>query len=167
MRTKKTKTVSEGAALILESLKNGQALLKFQKMIIAQGVDETVAHDLCFKRDYAKVFGKKSQYVSLIKSTQTGYIKSIDALELGLCAVKLGSGRAKAGDKISYEVGFRLLKFVGDQINIGNLFFFIAKSYWQNSPKIQQSALSNFRFLSIFSAKLADKSGGKSSEKSQ
>ena len=48
-----------------------------------------------------------------------GFIKSIDALELGLTGTKLGSGRAKAGDKISYEVGFRLLRHIGDKINIG------------------------------------------------
>ena len=37
-------------------------------------------------------------------------------MELGLTAVKLGSGRAKAGDSISYEVGLKLLKSVGDRV---------------------------------------------------
>jgi len=40
-------------------------------------------------------------------------------LELGLSATKLGSGRAKAGDKISYEVGCRILKNIGEKINLG------------------------------------------------
>lgn len=46
-----------------------------------------------------------------------GYLKSIDALVLGNTAAKLGAGRAKAGDEIAYEVGFRLLKTIGDQVN--------------------------------------------------
>ena len=50
-----------------------------------------------------------------------GYVKSIDALELGLIAVSLGAGRAKAGDPISYEVGFKLLKKIGDPVNTGKL----------------------------------------------
>lgn len=50
-----------------------------------------------------------------------GYIKSIDALVLGNTAAKLGAGRAKAGDKISYEVGFKLLKTIGDKVDSSKL----------------------------------------------
>ncbi len=49
-----------------------------------------------------------------------GFVKSIDALELGLIAANLGAGRVKAGDLISYEVGFKLLKKIGDPVNTGN-----------------------------------------------
>ena len=40
-------------------------------------------------------------------------------MELGLSATKLGSGRAKAGDKISYEVGCRILKHIGEKVSLG------------------------------------------------
>lgn len=43
---------------------------------------------------------------------------SIDALELGLIGSSLGAGRVKAGDQISYEVGFKLLKKPGDNVEM-------------------------------------------------
>ncbi len=64
-----------------------------------------------------------------------GFIKSIDAILLGNTGVKLGAGRAMASDKISFEVGFRLLKTIGQQIAQGIIFY-----YWIliNQPKIQK-----------------------------
>ena len=135
-KTQRATSLEAGAKLILEKLKNKEALDRFQKMLIAQGVDEQLAHELCVKRNY-NVFPKKSKFVSLIKAQQSGYIKHIDALVLGNIAAKLGAGRAKSGkkieikikiincllffikgDKISFEVGFKLIKTVGDRIDI-------------------------------------------------
>ena len=72
LRTKKVKSMKEGAQLILQTLKNGQALQKFYEMIKAQGVNEQLAHELCFKRNYDFVFGKKAEFTSLIKAKQEG-----------------------------------------------------------------------------------------------
>jgi len=110
------KTIEEGAQIILEKLKNGQALEKFKQMIINQGVSQQVASDLCNQK-YDLVFPKKARFNSYIRAPKSGYIKSIDALVLGNTAAKLGAGRAKAGDKISYEVGFKLLKTIGDKVD--------------------------------------------------
>ena len=99
LKTNIVKTLEEGAKLILEKLKNKEALDKFQKMLVAQGVDEVVAHELCMNKNYSAVFHNKSKYVSFIKAQKNGYIKSIDALALGNIASKLGAGRAKSGKK--------------------------------------------------------------------
>ncbi len=66
--------MSEGAKIIMEKLKSGEALKKFHEMILAQGVDESVAHELCFKRNYEHVFATKAKYVSKIKAAKTGLI---------------------------------------------------------------------------------------------
>jgi len=116
-KTKKVDSLEEGAKLILEKLKNKEALEKFQKMLVSQGVDEQVAHELCVKKNY-DVFLKKSKHVSFVKAQQAGFIKHIDALVLGNIASKLGAGRAKSGDKIAFEVGFRLIKTVGEKVNV-------------------------------------------------
>lgn len=112
--------MADGIRMVLEKLKNGEALEKFRDMLIAQGVNEAIANELCYKRNYDQVFKTKAEYSTLIKVHKTGFIKSIHALELGLIASKLGAGRAKAGDQISYEVGFRLIKKVGDKVDFGN-----------------------------------------------
>lgn len=117
-RVKKVSTMKEGQEIILEKLSNGEALEKFRQMLIAQGVSEQVAHELCINRNYNGVFASKAKFLSTIRSKETGCVASIDALELGLIGSSLGAGRVKAGDQISYEVGFKLLKKPGDNVEM-------------------------------------------------
>lgn len=114
--TGRAKSIEEGADMILQKLKNGEALEKFKEMIIGQGVSKVIANDLCNK-NYDMVFAKKATINTFLKPAHSGYLKSIDALVFGNTASKLGAGRAKAGDKISYEVGFRLLKTIGEKVD--------------------------------------------------
>lgn len=114
-RIDKCETMKEGAKMVLEKLKNGEALVKFRQMLIGQGVSENIADQLC-KRNYEAVFKKNAMFVSTIRANVSGYVKSIHALELGLLCSKLGAGRVKAGDQIFYEVGMKLLKQVGDKV---------------------------------------------------
>lgn len=58
--------------MIAEKLENGEALEHFKRMIIAQGVQESLAIDLCEKRNYEQVFGRKAKYTSLIKAKESG-----------------------------------------------------------------------------------------------
>lgn len=115
--TGRVESIEKGAEVILQKLQNGEALSKFKQMIIGQGVSEKIATDLC-DRKYESVFEKKSTINSFLKPVKAGYMKSIDALVLGNTAAKLGAGRAKAGDKISYEVGFRILKTIGEKVDL-------------------------------------------------
>ncbi len=62
----------EGAKIILEKLRNGEALKKFREMIVAQGVNEYVADELCYKRNYNSVFEQKATYLSTIKARESG-----------------------------------------------------------------------------------------------
>ena len=107
MKTKRASSIEEGARLILEKLKNKEALHIFQKMLVAQGVDEKLAHELCINKNYSSVFEKKAKYHSLIKAQCSGYIKSIDALVLGHTASKLGAGRAKSGKMLHFTIFLR------------------------------------------------------------
>ena len=112
------KTIEEGASLISQKLKNGEALQKWKEMLIGQGVQESVATLLCNKQ-YDQVFRRQASITSYLKAPRSGYMKSIDALVMGVTASKLGAGRAKAGDSIAYEVGFRLLKTIGENVSSG------------------------------------------------
>lgn len=51
-----------------------------------------------------------------VRSDKDGYVSSINALEIGLSAMKLGAGRETKDDEIDYDVGIVLNKKVGDQI---------------------------------------------------
>ena len=56
-----------------------------------------------------------------IKSENEGYIKTIDALEIGLASCHLGGGRMKLTDTIDMSAGIVLNKKVGDLVKKGEL----------------------------------------------
>ena len=116
-KTRMATTMFEGSRMILEKLRNGEALEKFRQMLVCQGVNEHIANELCLKKNYVLAFGGcRPKHVTSLRASVDGFIKAIDALELGVLANKLGAGRSKAGEAISYEVGFRLTKKLGERV---------------------------------------------------
>ena len=103
------KEISKKEALVLvnQVLDDGSAYKKFVELVEAQGGDLT------------KV--SVSKKVKRIKSTNSGVIKKIDALELGKLSVALGAGRKSKEDKIDYTVGIKLHKHIGDEVKKGEV----------------------------------------------
>ena len=95
----------EAREKVKENLYNGKAYEKFKEWVKAQGGDET------------KI--EVSETKIEIKSKEEGYIKSIDALEIGKLARILGAGRLTKEDIIDPKVGIVLNKKVGDKVEIG------------------------------------------------
>lgn len=81
-------------------LKDGSAYEKFKKMIEYQGgnIENIEISDKCFS----------------VKSSKSGWIKSINTLKLGEIARDLGAGRFNKEDKINYKVGLYINQKVGD-----------------------------------------------------
>ena len=91
--------------IVIENLYNGNAYKKFQELVQSQGGNLNQI--------------KISNKIISIKSKEEGYIKHINALELGEIARLLGAGRLNKEDNIDFEVGIVLNKKVGDKIKIG------------------------------------------------
>ena len=70
-RTGHVNTMQEGALKIMEKLKNGEALKVFKKMIIAQGVNEQLATELCDYRNY-KVFQRQAKFKHVFTAKKSG-----------------------------------------------------------------------------------------------
>ena len=87
---------------VVENLYNGNAYKKFQELVQNQN------------GNLKKI--KIAKKVLTIKSNKQGYIKNINALELGEIARILGAGRLNKEDKIDFEVGIVLNKKVGDYV---------------------------------------------------
>jgi len=88
-----------------ENIKNGKAFEKFKEFVKAQGGDlEYISKNLIE-----------------IKSENEGYIKTIDALAIGLGSCHLGGGRMKITDTIDMSAGIILNKKVGDLVKKGEL----------------------------------------------
>jgi pyrimidine-nucleoside phosphorylase len=96
----------------LEStLADGSALEKFRAMVAAQG------GDLAQVDDPGKL--PAAPHIETIGAPRGGYIKSLNAREVGMVVVELGGGRAKKGDPIDHSVGVRVHTKIGDKVESG------------------------------------------------
>ena len=119
------KTVEE----VKEHLENGQALKKFEEMVVAQGGD---LDDL-----YRPV---KVDHVVEIPAQEDGVIEALPAMEFGLFAMRLGAGRAVKTDTLDYETGIVFEKKVGDSVKKGEI---VAKVY--ANGKISPELVTDFQ----------------------
>ncbi len=103
-----TETLEESRALLEENIKNGKAHDKQMEFIKAQG---GILPDL-------DKFITVKEKIDVI-STESGYVEDINALAIGLAAMKLGAGRATKEDDIDPDVGIIVHKKVGDQVEKG------------------------------------------------
>ncbi len=112
---------------VKESLKTGKAYQKFLEFIQEQ-------HG-------ALNLLPKSTYQYPILSKKSGYIKDIDALELGKLSMHLGAGRSSMEEKIDYSAGIVLEKRLGDSVLEGDVLMTL-----HTSQKIDPSTISTAAF---------------------
>ena len=119
------KTIEE----IRQHLENGQALAKFEEMVVAQGGD---LEDLYRPVNVA--------HVVEIPAQETGVISALPAMEFGLYAMRLGAGRAVKSDPLDYETGIVFDKKVGEPVQKGEI---VAKVY--TNGKISPQLVTEFQ----------------------
>ncbi|MDT8336259.1 MAG: pyrimidine-nucleoside phosphorylase [Candidatus Izemoplasmatales bacterium] len=102
----KTESLEEAIKLAKENLRNGKALKKFYEFINSQGGH---IEDL---EEFVNV-----KEIIPFKTSKSGYIKNIKALNIGLASMKLGGGRATKEDDIDPMVGIVLNKKVGSKVH--------------------------------------------------
>ena len=98
--------VEDAKKALMENIKNGKAFEKFKEFVKAQGGDVEYI-------DHPEKFPVSKNLIE-IKSEKEGYIKTIDALAIGLGSCHLGGGRMKITDTIDMSAGIILNKKVGD-----------------------------------------------------
>ena len=105
MQAKVVSTMEEGEKLIASKIGSKEGLDKLAQLVKAQGGDESyIYHPEKFE---------KAKYIVDVVSSSEGYIKEINALEIGEAAMKLGAGRATKEDVIDPTSGIVLNKKVG------------------------------------------------------
>ena len=107
------KNVEDARKALMENIKNGKAFEKFKEFVKAQGGDVEYI-------DHPEKFPVSKNLIE-IKSEKEGYIKTIDALAIGLGSCHLGGGRMKITDTIDMSAGIILNKKVGDFAKKGEL----------------------------------------------
>jgi len=104
---------AEARKALEENIKNGKAFEKFKEFVKAQGGDVEYI-------DHPEKFPVSKNLIE-IKSEHEGYIKTIDALTIGLGSCHLGGGRMKLTDVIDMSAGIYLNKKVGEFVKKGEL----------------------------------------------
>ena len=103
-----TKTVEEARAILEENIKNGPAHDKQLEFIKRQGGKLPAMDQFISVKEKVEVL-----------ATEDGYVEDINALTIGLGAMKLGAGRATKEDSIDPDVGIIVHKKVGDKVTKG------------------------------------------------
>lgn len=102
-------------AELREALSSGKALEKFRQMIEFQGGDPKVVDDP------SRLPSAPNQMI--FRAKRSGFVTELDAYEVGVAAVHLGAGRAKASDRVDPAVGLRVLAPVGTPVREGDGIF--------------------------------------------
>jgi thymidine phosphorylase len=93
-----------------DALKNGAAMDSWKKMIRAQGGDPD-----------AKLPVAKEQVQIL--ADKDGTLSSMDAMSVGIAAWRLGAGRSKQGEKVSFGAGIEIHAKPGAKVNKGDVIY--------------------------------------------
>lgn len=103
----------QGENMLLESIENGSALKKLEKMIVNQGGNPQVISD------YSLL--PQSKFSKPIFATQNGFITQLDGEKIGHASVITGAGRLQKDDVLDLGAGVLLRKKIGDSVEIGDL----------------------------------------------
>jgi thymidine phosphorylase len=96
------------------TIRDGSALEKFRKIVVAQGGDGRVCDDP------AEVL-PRAKFTVEARAKRAGFVREIDAMAVALGALRLGAGRIRAEDTVDHAVGFTRLIKVGERVDVGSV----------------------------------------------
>jgi len=109
----KASNLRDGVVKAKENLHNSKAWKKFRDMVSAQGGD---VDTIDFPAQYSQ-----AKFSAEVKSSQSGYLVSLNALEVGLVGVNIGAGRKTVDDPIDKTAGILFQKRPGMHVVEGDV----------------------------------------------
>jgi len=113
MQAKKVSNKEEGMKLLQLQIENGKAFDSLCAMVKAQD------GDIAYLKD-PSLFETSKEIIKVV-SPKTGYIKNMNALDLGIVSMKLGGGRETKDSIIDMSVGLIVEKKIGDYVREGDV----------------------------------------------
>ncbi|MBD1378695.1 pyrimidine-nucleoside phosphorylase [Metabacillus arenae] len=107
----KASSLEEARQLLVDVIKNGQAVEKLKTFLKAQGGDDSVV-------DHPENL-PQAAYTFELDAKEDGYVAEIVADAIGTAAMWLGAGRATKESSIDLAVGLLLNKKIGDSVKKG------------------------------------------------
>jgi len=105
---KKAETMQEALAMAEATITDGSAMKKLEELFAAQGGDVSYIQDL------ERL--PKARIHKTITAERSGWVKTVDAKEVGESSVTLGAGRSKKDDKIDFGVGILVKVKIGELV---------------------------------------------------
>lgn len=121
----KAGSVEEGIEKSRGAIQDGTAWQKWLEIVAEQGGDTQLVENPGLYPD--------AEYVKEVKTGAEGYIKSMNAYEIGMISLELGAGRRAKEDRIDPAAGILLKKKVGDKVKQGET---IAHFYTNNREEM-------------------------------
>lgn len=115
--SKKALNEKEAMEMLLDSINSGRAYNKFLEFVDRQNGDTSMVEDTSLL--------PRAKYILEVKSKEEGYIKRIDAEEIGRCSLILGAGRETLDSKLDFSAGLVLNKKVDDYVKLGDTICYI------------------------------------------
>lgn len=134
----KADSIPEGIEKSKQAILNGQALGVWKKLVAAQGGDVGLIEN---PGQYPKA-GHRFD----IKAEESGYIRAMNAYEIGMVSVELGAGRRTKEDEIDPAAGILLTKKTGDQVEKGET---MATGFTNNHKAIEAAEKSILKAVEV------------------
>ncbi len=117
LMAKKTEDEIQARSMLIESIESGRAYDKFLEMVKLQNGDTSmvVNTDLL----------PSAKHVIEVKSKEEGYVREINAEEVGKCSLILGAGRETLDSHLDFAAGLILNKKIDDYVNVGDTLVYI------------------------------------------
>ncbi len=106
-------SIEKAREMMLETISNGKALNKLAEMVAAQHGDNSAVFETSLLPE--------AKYKIPVYSTEAGYVRGIQAEQVGLVSMHLGGGRATKDSEIDLAVGVVINKKIGDHVYDGEL----------------------------------------------
>lgn len=127
---KKVKDEKEGRNMLIQSIETGKAYEKLCEMVKCQGGDTSYIKD-------PELF-PKAKYIIELRSNKSGYVKSINAEEIGVCSLILGAGRETKDSKIDLSAGLVLNKKVDDKVEKNDILVYIHSNNMEKAKEVEE-----------------------------
>jgi pyrimidine-nucleoside phosphorylase len=105
---------SETAAVTMQEnlIQSGKAYDKFEEMVSVQGGDLSQIKQL-----------HQPKFELIVSAKSSGYVESMDTLNIGWAAVELGCGRRQKDDILDPTAGIEFMAKIGDEVQKGDPLF--------------------------------------------
>ena len=137
----KAPSLSAARKMVEQTLHSGDAWQKFRALVINQGGDVSYV-DQPEKLALAPV-------IEEVNAPADGYLKWIDAKEIGETTVDMGAGRKKKEDKIDHAVGVVIHHKVGDKVSKGEALFTLHARDQQSLSMARERILKAHQFSDV------------------